>query len=227
MNTYVLIGGKDPENSAVFQLEAKILKELQLKKPNILWIPFASDKKESRWQQFQAIKRNYPCQLDCLFSLEKEEIEEKVAWADVLYFCGGCAEKLVELVSNSALKAVLQIIQNKVCIGISAGAMLFCRAGMGDHHMFVDAGHCYNYQMVSGLGLLDLTFCPHYNHDGLWCYNDAVLEYPYDGYASEDETAIIIQDDVKIVKTRKDRSVYFFSKVKKYQMIPLYEEEGK
>lgn len=77
--------------------------------------------------------------------------------------------------------------------------------------------------MVEGVGFLDITICPHYDHDGLWCYNDVVWNYAYDGYALEDDTAILLADTIHILKKDKTKSIYYFSQ-KKHKMIPLYEE---
>ena len=78
--------------------------------------------------------------------------------------------------------------------------------------------------MVKCLGLLNIVICPHYDHDGLDCFNDEVAKYGMNAYALEDDTAILIDDDIKVFKMDKRKSVYLFDKDKDYQMIPLYGE---
>ncbi|MDE5714729.1 MAG: Type 1 glutamine amidotransferase-like domain-containing protein, partial [Anaeroplasmataceae bacterium] len=112
---------------------------------------------------------------------------------------------------------------DKLYAGISAGAILFCKFGMGDQFTYKDRNHYYNYKMVEGLGFLDITICPHYDHDGLICYNDEIWNYPYDGYALEDDTAILLTGSTNIIKREKSKSVYLFSREHERRMIPLYE----
>ncbi|MDE6407399.1 MAG: peptidase E, partial [Anaeroplasmataceae bacterium] len=111
----------------------------------------------------------------------------------------------------------------KLFMGISAGAILFSKFGMGDRYSYKDKGHNYNYQMVEGIGLLPITICPHYDHDGLDCYNVEVKHYPFDGYAIEDDTAILFQNSSIIFKQDQTKSVYFFDSKNNYLMSPIYE----
>ncbi|MDE5856042.1 MAG: peptidase E, partial [Anaeroplasmataceae bacterium] len=112
---------------------------------------------------------------------------------------------------------------DKLFMGISAGAILFSKAGMGDRYSFKDKGHIYNYQMVEGLGILPITICPHYDHDGLEIYNKEVKNYPYDGYAIEDDTAILFKKSPVIFKQDKKKSVYHFDSKDNFLMRPMYE----
>lgn len=222
MKTFVLIGGKDADHSNNFNLEEKILKTLGLTHPNILYIPIAyGNKKLEKMASFESYFNLG--EVKSILSLEDEQMIEKLSWADVIYFSGGSASKLYLEVFGSKLEEYMKKDTNKVWMGISAGAILLSKAGMGDQNAYLDKGHMYQYQMVKGLGLLDMTICPHYNHDGLWCYNDLVYQYGCDGYALEDETAIIFSDNIKVIKNNKSRSVYRFDSLKK-EMIPLYGE---
>ena len=109
-------------------------------------------------------------------------------------------------------------------MGVSAGAMLFTKYAMGDEYIYTNNYHIYNYQMVKCLGLLNMIICPHYDHDGLDCFNSEVKLYNINAYALEDDTAIVVDEAIKVFKMDKRKSVYLFDKDKDYQMIPLYEE---
>ncbi len=223
MSTFVLLGGKDAQNSKNFSLEIKIWQHLGLIKPRILWVGFANfDKHVTKYEEFKSILNEYPCEIHELLDLT--HLEEQVSWADVIYFCGGHAKKLYEMVQDGYLSHMILNLSNKIWMGISAGAMLFCKAGMGDATAYLDGGHMWHYEMVRGLGCLNFTICPHYNHDGLWCYNDEVRKYACDGIALEDDTAVVINQKIEVFKTNRRRSVYLFDSNKDYQMIPLYEE---
>lgn len=225
MASYLLIGGKTISSGADFSLEESAFKLLGLINPTILFIPYAQDILIAN-HKFQLITANYSGEI--LYMEENMNIitmDFLFSKADVIYFGGGSALNLISLVKNSNLLSLMKKYQNtnKIFAGISAGAILFCRYGMGDQYAYKNASSYYNYQMVEGVGFLDITICPHYDHDGLWCYNDVVWDYAYDGYALEDDTAILLADTIHILKKDKTKSIYYFSQ-KKHKMIPLYEE---
>lgn len=229
MAKYVLIGGRSTEYLTDFSLEEKILNRLNLNRPSILYFPFASSRDiSSSIQKFRLLTKDSLCRISFLTDLEDTAaVEQAMDAADVLYFGGGCAEELVEIVRRSCLLDILKRLENsnKVLMGISAGAILLAKSGMGDRYAYKDRDSIYNYKMVEGIGLLDITVCPHYDHPGLWCYNDAVREFKADGIALEDDTAVLIGETIEAFKRDKKKSVYYFSWKKDYLMQALYEVE--
>ncbi len=224
MAYYALLGGRSIPNLKNFTLEEKIFQALGLIPKRILFVPFASE--------------------DILFAIEKFEnlvdhayavsylknvdaATEEFAKADVIYFGGGSIERLLHFVKHSSLESLLQEYQDKdiLFMGISAGAILFSKYGMGDQYTYKNANHIHNYKMVEGLGILPITVCPHYDHDGLDCYNDEVKQAGYDGYALEDDTALLFTAEPLVLKQDSRKSVYFFDSAKSFMMIPLYEKK--
>lgn len=226
MAKYALLGGRSPEYRCDFSLEEKIFQFLSIRPKKILFIPFANPNLEDAIYKFKAlVPKTYTVQY--LTSLEETE-EDIFQECDVIYFAGGSAERLVAMVKQSNLLNLLLKYQDsqKLFIGISAGAILFSIAGMGDQYSYKNGNHFYNYQMVQGLGILPLTICPHYDHDGLECYNRVVREYPYDGFALEDDTAILIHSHIFPFKMDSSKSVYQFFREESYLMRPLYEKSN-
>ncbi|MCM1131360.1 MAG: peptidase E [Roseburia sp.] len=228
MAYYALIGGRSIPHLTDFTLEEKIFSYLNKKPKQILFIPLATyPNMEDAINKFNSlVPKNYIVR--CLTSYDDAKtMKNQFIQSDVIYFSGGCAEELVRLVKAFRIDTLLKdfINADKLFIGISAGAILFSKAGMGDRYSFKDKGHIYNYKMVDGLGVLPITICPHYDHDGLDCYNSEVKNYPYDGYALEDDTAILFADQPHIFKQDKKRSVYHFDCTKKYLMNAIYEKE--
>lgn len=230
MAYYALIGGRSPEYLIDFSLEEKIFQRLGLKNPKILFFPFACKKdREQSIIKFKRLTQETGYQISFLRDLtDRSVVLKSIRKADVLYFGGGSAEELVHTVKESCLLEILKETANtnKLLMGISAGAILLARSGMGDQHSYKNRDSIYNYQMVEGIGLVNLTVCPHYDHLGLWCYNDAVKEYEVDGIALEDDTAILIGETMEVFKIDKTKSVYYFSFKDDYLMQPLYEVEG-
>lgn len=224
MAAYALIGGRDPLNLKNFSLEERIFSKLQIRPKRILFIPHASLDIDSAVKKFRKL---LPKEYSLAVLENLKHAEEAFKTYDVIYFGGGSTKHLLKQVKDSGLDKLLDAYKNsdKVFIGISAGAILFTKWGCGDQYIYKTGNHTYNYQMVEGLGILSITFCPHYDHDGMECYNDFVKAYPYDGYALEDDTALLFSDDIYAFKLLKYKSIYTFSVKDKYLMLPIYEEK--
>ncbi|MDE6660543.1 MAG: Type 1 glutamine amidotransferase-like domain-containing protein [Anaeroplasmataceae bacterium] len=228
MAAYALIGGRSISHLSDFTLEEKIFSHLHLKPKQILFIPLAAyPNMEDAIRKFKAlVPKSYNVNYLTAFK-DFADIVLDIDNSDVIYFSGGCAEELVRLVKEYRMDEILEAYKetDKLFMGISAGAILFSKAGMGDRYSYKDRGNIYNYQMVEGLGILPITICPHYDHDGLECYNEEVKGYTFDGYAIEDDTAILIEDDIFVLKQDSKKSVYLFDSKNGYLMKPLYEVE--
>ena len=48
-----------------------------------------------------------------------------------------------------------------------------------------------------------MIICPHYDHDGLDCFNSEVKLYNINAYALEDDTAIVVDEAIKVFKMDK------------------------
>ena len=222
---FVLIGGRSIANLNNFELENDVFKHLNISNPNILFIPQAAYKDiYSSINKFKNLTKDYKGQIEYLTDLEESNIERLFNWADVIYVGGGSATNLVRIANESPLSKYIYkyIKSDKLYMGVSAGAMLVSKYAMGDEYIYTNNYHIYNYQMVDCLGILDIVICPHYDHDGLDCFNDEVKKYNLDAYALEDDTAILVNETIKVFKMDKRKSVYLFDKENDYQMIPLY-----
>ena len=227
MAVFALIGGKSSFHQDRFELEEKILKILNWPKPKILFIGLAREDCTTLFQRFcnWADSLSYSVRLlnDAAYPFNKELLD----WANVFYFCGGSAHRLVNQIKDSPLEKMLreQSLLDKLFCGISAGAILFAVAGMGDRFRYVDGYRSYGYKMEEGLGFLPITVCPHYDHDGLDCYNDAVIQTDLDGIALEDDTAcLFINGRMTVCKIDRRKSVYQFDRLQHHRMVPLYED---
>ncbi len=230
MKNIILIGGKSVLNEDT-KIEEYILNLSGKNKPNILFFPTASKDDEKSINNFinQFKRFNVSIEIARLLTESNNSIMEKITNANVLYFGGGDTKILVEELKKENRETILKnIINEKIIVGLSAGANMIARYGMGDSKSYVDNFKVYNYKMVQGLGLLDITVCPHYQKEELICYNDIVSKYEFDGYALEDDTAIHFTDNnIRVIKSLKSRSVYKFDRKEKYIMKPLYEETNK
>ena len=222
MNHIILIGGHDALISN-YSIEDYIISLCD--NPNILFFPTAARDNIKNINAFNSLFKKYNCNINHLLlwsNPQKKEIEEKIANADILYFGGGNTLLLVDKLKEYGIDNIL-FNTNKILVGISAGAIMLSKYGMGDSFSYFDNGHTYNYKMVEGLGILDITICPHYQNEDLVIYNEEVKNYPFDGYAIENECAIDFYNNTfKIIKANTNNSIYRFRKESDYIMESLY-----
>lgn len=226
MSKFVLIGGRSQE----FCGESKIYREMLKMAPNktILYIPYANQNYENGYQNFLLqVPKDAKVVLASFALLENiKDLEKLFAEAGTIFFCGGSANQLVDIVTKKQIDKIINkfLDTDKVFAGISAGAILFAKYGMGDKDVFFDNGCYYNFKMVQGLGILPLTICPHYQKPELVIYNDIARKYPFSGFALEDDTALFLFDKkVGIIKDARKNSLYYLNKERDYLLIPLYE----
>ena len=225
MIKYALIGGRSISNLYNPCLEEKIFESLNINNPNILFFPFACiNDMEKSCNKFIKLMESVSCNIECICDIEDiNKVATLIKWADVLYFGGGHSEDLISAMKKINLKSF--DLDNKLLCGISAGSIMLSKSGMGDKYIYANNNHLYNYKMVDGLNFLDITVCPHYDHDGLLVYNDDVKNYNCSGFGIEDDTAIIIYNN-KVIPVKQDlsKSIYYFNKENNYELISLYKE---
>lgn len=223
MQHIILIGGHEAEIKNK-KIEDYIISLYD--NPKILFFPTASKDSIKSIESFKILMRGYNVKIKnaLLLSENLNEINDDIEWADILYFGGGNTDVLVSKIKELGLDETLKNT-TKTLVGISAGAIMLSRAGMGDSYSYQDNYHTYNYKMVEGLGILDITMCPHFQKEDLIIYNDEVLKYECNSYAIENECAIdFCAGREIIIKANKKNSVYKFIKKDGYIMKPLYEK---
>ena len=226
MAVYVLIGGKSNTEIKLNKIEQHILSLTNKDKPNLLYCPYASNDYEKSNKRFKELVSDLSCDLYLMTEHDYDRFDELLDWCDCIYIGGGSSDDLVQLFKSKGYDKSLIKYQNtdKVYAGISAGAMLYTVAAMGDKYAFFDNFITSNYKMVDCLGLIDYTICPHYQNEGLTKYNSELKKYSYNALGIEDDTCVIINDNnLSVIKENKSHSVYLFDYNDDYKMIPLYE----
>lgn len=229
MVTFALIGGKENKAILTNKIEKHLAELTNKEKPIFLFCPYAATyNMQKSIDRFHQLVKDIDCDIIDLTLENVNQFEELLIKSDILYIGGGHCDDLVDFFKKNHLDIILNkhIYDNKIFAGSSAGAMLFTKSSMGDKYMYYDNFHNYNYKMVECLGLLDITICPHYQNEDLIVYNDDLKQYPFDAFAIEEDTMVVINDNCfYVVKEEKNKSVYYFKKELDYKMIPLYEGE--
>jgi dipeptidase E len=229
MARFFLIGGKDDDLKSNF-IEKKLL-ELSFKdNPIMLYFSAASKDNNKSINHFINTFANLKVNIIVVTLTLKEysfnELDDLFDKADIIYFGGGNTDVLRNIVSkNNVDKLLLKYLNsNKIYAGISAGAILLCKSGMGDSYSYVDNFKTYQFKMVKGLNILDFSICPHYQKDDLYVFNDEVKDCNL-AYGIEDDTAIYINKFVNVFKANKKHSVYEFKNSLLKPIYPYYNSD--
>lgn len=227
MAYFALIGGKTNKEILDNKIEKNLISIANKKCPTILYCPYAAiNDIERSNDKFKKQMNGLDCNIIYMTLNDIDNFDSLLNQADIFYVGGGHCDDLVDLFLKKNYYDILlkYIDTNKIFAGVSAGAMIWCKYGMGDKYMYHDNFHNYNYKMVKCLGLLDITICPHYQNEDLIVYNEEITHYGLNSFGIEDDVCLIINgNDYHIIKEDKRKSCYFFNKNDSLKMIPLYE----
>lgn len=215
MVTFCLIGGKQNKYPMTNRIEKHLIDLTKKDNPTILYFPFAASNYEKSNNRFKEIINDLNVNVIYMTPDMISDFDNLLNKADILYVGGGISDNLIKMFKENKLDIILKkyINTNKIYAGSSAGAMLYCKASMGDKDMFYDNYHYYNFKMVDGLGLLNVGMCPHYQNEDLIFYNDEIKKYDYDAFGIEEDASVIINDNkFYCIKEEKNVSAYYFNK---------------
>ena len=224
---FALIGGKVNREHLPNKIEEEIFKLSGKKTPKVLFCPYAAKDIDKTIKKFHSLVSNLDCEIIDLTFENVGLFDEYLNKADILYISGGVSDDLYEFFIKNGLDKILikYLDTDKIYAGLSAGAMLYTKISMGDKYMYSDNFHNYNYRMVKGLGILNISICPHYQNEDLICYNGEVENIKIDSFGIEEDCCLVIDGNkYYVIKEERCMSVYEFIEPN-FQMNPLYEGE--
>lgn len=212
----VLIGGgeigKGNTNYETKAIDQEIIKITNKENPIFLFIGFASSYSDSYYDVIKKIYQELGCKTTYLKKkniINNRELSlKKIEEADIIYIGGGDTLKLLETTEEYNLKEIIdkQVKNNKVIVGISAGAIILSKSGYSDSYIL--RGEDTKYRFIKGYNYFKYSICPHYNNE------EKKKELNKDiknnkVYCLEDNTALIIEDDkLRIIKSNNNSKVY-------------------
>ncbi len=154
----------------------------------------------------------------------KEEIQEHIAWADIIYVGGGDTIFMGNVWKTAGVDRLLKEAYEKdsaVLMGISAGAICWFQCGCTDSELAeVKPGAAYGWANAM-LDLHEYAYCPHYE-DRVEDFAVLLQEKAIDALAFESDTAFVEENGrVYYIKCREDAKAYWF----KYQEGKHHKEE--
>ena len=150
--------GRNPKHNLI---EKYILKQANVKKPNILFIPTASAEDKSYIVNFYSCFTRLECSPSHVtFFQRTPRLDSLVNKADVIYVGGGNTKSMLAVWKEWKLdKMLLKAYQNgKILCGVSAGAICWFEQGITD-------SWASNLNTMDCLGFIDGMACPHYQEE--------------------------------------------------------------
>lgn len=232
MGRIVAIGGGTFEDTDAL---TKIIVDISRKKlPNILFIgTAAADSTNPLTSCKKSFKRVCPGTVVKKLSIlrtsyTEAEIDELIAWADIIYVGGGNTEFMLNEWRKQGIDRKLRKVfedDSAVLSGMSAGAICWFTAGYTDSASFSgDADWSYEW-IRPGFDFLDFAFCPHYNDPGRQGFDTELQAAGKSGIAVTDNAAFVYDNgEVSYARSQADGQVYHLTwengELHKYPMIP-------
>jgi dipeptidase E len=174
MGKIVAIGGGEIGRAGysieTTRIDREIIRLSGKTEPKLLFIPTASSDSES---YFGDVKRHFGkrlgCRVDVLYLIRekpsRQDIEKKILSSDIVYVGGGNTLKMLGVWKKTGTDRILRKAHERgiVLSGVSAGAMCWFKYGSSDTRKFYKKGA--GLVRIRGLGLVDASFCPHYNEE--------------------------------------------------------------
>ncbi len=201
MGRIVAIGGGEIRQGETLLIDREIITMSGTDHPRLCFIPTAS---EDAPGYITAIEQHFGTELGCEVSaltLYKQpyshtEMEDLILSSDILYVGGGNTRAMLHKWAHTGLDSLIRQAWDRDIIlsGLSAGALCWFSLGCSDSETFDDPSAPL--MMIEGLGLVDLTLCPHFDSEpGRRPGFQALLrEHPQPGITLEDGTALRILD---------------------------------
>jgi len=137
-----------------------------------------------------------------ILALDSKTIQRRMDFADVVYVVGGMTDYLMKVFERTGFGELLKdnLLNDKVYVGVSAGAMVFGRRINTNGYKDVYRKGDHNLNIKEYLALVDFSIFPHLNST-LWTRNRVdVIQHAATGasypiYATEDTQAVVVSGD--------------------------------
>jgi len=195
MGRIMAIGGKD--NAALYEYLIKLAEARKAgkRKTHFLFVATASGDRAGYFKKTAGIARPLGCSVKPLYlirrSYTQEALDRLLAWADVVYVCGGDTLNMIRVWKETGFDLRLREIfdtDSALLAGTSAGGICWFGRGFSDSSPTPEYGP---HGWVAGLDFLPgRDFCPHFGSRGK-AFKQALKDSHTDGIALSDSTAYL------------------------------------
>ena len=201
--TIIAIGGGEIKNKTTLEIDRYVAELAKIhagdKRANALFIGTAS---HDSMPYFNSFRKTYTSVFDIKAEvglivygeMDVEKIAGKIQMADCIYIGGGDTVFMLEKWAECGLdKLIIDAYnQGKIICGLSAGAICWFTDMYTDYEIM--RGQSAEYSMKKGLGILQGTMCPHFNHREQDFTTTMIQKGIQKAYAVEDDCALVFVD---------------------------------
>ena len=224
MGKLVAIGGGEMAGGESLAIDKQIASLTGKNRPRALFIPTASGDSREYWKVFQNVYgTELGCETDVLYLLgvspTKEELEQKILSADLIYVGGGNTLKMMKRWRRLGVDSILRDAYGRgiVLSGLSAGCICWFSWGHSDSMAFYHP-ESWRYVRVKGIGLIDILCCPHFDSETAGVkreqdFRQMVRKHSDVAVAIDNRCALEVVDDTyRIISLQADAGVYKLTK---------------
>ena len=230
----VAIGGGELRTLETTEIDKRIIALTGKKRPKALFIPTASGDAAGYVETFEACYgKEFGCQTRTLNLIQNppafEQMSALVLDSDLIYVGGGNTYRMMKIWRRLGLDSVLAEAASRgiVLSGLSAGAICWFKYGHSDSRSFSNNVE-WNYIRVSGLGLINAVYCPHYHSENR---EDAFLQMIAKrggiGIACDNNVAIeIVGDHYRVLTSAPNAKAYkLFKRNGRVVTVELFQDD--
>ena len=227
MGIIVGVGGGRTDDNEILPVFEEIVKLSKKKNPSVLFVPTAGFDDINGDEHIFRMFIGLGCSVSALMltdkSLSKEEIEEKILSADIVYAGGGNLKFLMDTWKETGADEIFRKAYEKGVIlsGVSSGSMCWFSRG------YDDCGENHEFMFVDCLGLLDYCNCPHFESDYWQVFTQAVRQQDLSGIAIDDGAALIYDNgSYRCINGNDGGDVYFFDRENEFKKTFFTDKNG-
>jgi len=211
----VAIGGGELRSRETFEIDTFIRDLSGKSAPKVLFIPTASNDAAGYCEVFSEVYgKELGCSVNDLRLMTqqpgKNEIEDKLFNADVIYVGGGNTKNMLEVWEKNNLNTLLAQIADSGTIlsGLSAGAICWFEKGHSDYELFENENN-WQYRFLNCLGFKSGIYCPHLNEDSrLSDFTASLQQQKLNGIGCDNNAAIWYQNNnAKVITSSSEATV--------------------
>lgn len=208
------IGGGDIRVGQTLPLDRLILELTGSPRPRVLFLPTASNDDPGYVEAFTCVYgQALGADTDALLLTQgpgRQEISERIAWAEAIYVGGGNTRALVRRWREAGVDEMLRKagLDGTILSGLSAGLNCWFRFCNSDAPQLEGVPGVLT-ERVEGLGFVGLTVCPHYDGEAFRPseFRRMMAATPGPGLALDDCCAIHVRDGSFRIVAARDAAV--------------------
>lgn len=222
MGIVIGVGGGRYCDNEVLPIFEHIVSLSEKKNPSVLFVPTAGFDDINGDEHIFRLFIGLGCSVSALMltdkTLTKQDIEDKIMSADIVYAGGGNLKFLMDTWKETGADEIFRRAYERGVIlsGYSSGSMCWFEQG------YDDCGENHEFMFVDCLGLLPFCNCPHFESPNWQSFSSAIKGSPLSGLAVDDGAAVVYDNGkYYTIRGNDGGDVTFFDREKSHEGEPF------